>query len=105
MASAADLQAFIDRQRVLLARERDAEIERSALLLSNCSPKLLEQKGLSIGGLGVVGMNIGLGGKTWVVFIENLNSELLMLLKGSLVELDRPSAYHTSPIFPPHNLR
>ncbi|KAF8186355.1 P-loop containing nucleoside triphosphate hydrolase protein, partial [Pholiota molesta] len=86
MASAADLQAFIDRQRVLLAKERDAEIERSALLLSNCSPKLLEQKGLSIGGLGVVGMNIGLEGKT-------------------LVELDRPSAYHTSPIFPPHNLR
>jgi DNA polymerase alpha-associated DNA helicase A len=105
MASAADLQAFIDRQRVLLAKERDAEIERSALLLSNCSPKLLEQKGLSIGGLGVVGMNIGLGGKTWVVFFNNLNSELLMLLKGSLVELDRPSAYHTSPIFPPHNLR
>ncbi|KAF9485626.1 P-loop containing nucleoside triphosphate hydrolase protein [Pholiota conissans] len=86
MASEADLQAFIDRQRVLLAKERDAEIERSALLLSNCGPKLLEQKGLSIGGLGIVGMNIGLGGKT-------------------LVELDRPSVYHTSPIFPPHNLR
>ncbi|KAF8960877.1 AAA domain-containing protein [Flammula alnicola] len=86
MASEVDLKAFIDRQRVLLAKERDAEIERSSLLLSNCGPKLLEQKGLSIGGLGIVGMHIGLGGKT-------------------LVELERPSAYHSSPIFPPHGLR
>ncbi|KAF9563861.1 P-loop containing nucleoside triphosphate hydrolase protein [Agrocybe pediades] len=86
MATEADLKAFIDRQRVLLAKEREAEIERSSLLLSNCGPKLLEQKGLSLGGLGIVGINIGLGGKT-------------------LVELDRPSAYHTSPLFPPHNLR
>ncbi|KDR77130.1 hypothetical protein GALMADRAFT_66085 [Galerina marginata CBS 339.88] len=86
MASEGDLKAFIDRQRVLLTKERDAEIERTSLLLSNCGPKLLEQKGLSLGGLGVVGMNIGLGGKT-------------------LVELERPSAYHSSPIFPPHNLR
>ncbi|KJA25231.1 hypothetical protein HYPSUDRAFT_64818 [Hypholoma sublateritium FD-334 SS-4] len=86
MATEDDLRIFIDRQRALLAKERDAEIERSSLLLSNCGPKLLEQKGLSVGGLGVVGMNIGLGGKT-------------------LVELDRPSAYHASPVFPPHSLR
>jgi DNA polymerase alpha-associated DNA helicase A len=66
MASGGDIQAFIDRQRILLARERDAEIERSSLLLSNCGPKLLEQKGLSLGGLGIVGINIGLGGKTCV---------------------------------------
>ena len=43
----------IDRQRVLLAKERDAEIERSA----------------SLGGLGIVGMNIGVGGKTYVSFL------------------------------------
>ena len=67
MASAVDLQNFIDRQRTLLAKEREAEIERSSLLLSNCGPKLLEQKGLSLGGLGVVGMNVGLGGKTYVL--------------------------------------
>ncbi|PPQ77946.1 hypothetical protein CVT25_015421 [Psilocybe cyanescens] len=85
MTSDGDLRAFIDQQRVLLAKERDAEIERSSLLLSNCGPKLLEQKGLSLGGLGIVGMNIGLGGKT-------------------LVELERPTAYHISPIFPPHSL-
>lgn len=64
MASEADLRAFIDRQRVLLAKERDAEIERSSLLLSNCGPKLLEQKGLAVLGVGIAGMNIGLGGKT-----------------------------------------
>ncbi|KIM41418.1 hypothetical protein M413DRAFT_72013 [Hebeloma cylindrosporum] len=86
MASEGDIRAFIDRQRVLLAKERDAEIERSSLLLSNCGPKLLEQKGLALGGLGIVGMNIGLGGKT-------------------LVELERPSAYHSSPLFPPHTFR
>ncbi|TFK31805.1 P-loop containing nucleoside triphosphate hydrolase protein [Crucibulum laeve] len=86
MATEVQLSDFITRQRVLLAKERDAEIERSSLLLSNCDPKLLEQKGLSLGGLGVAGMNIGLGGKT-------------------LIELERPTAYHTSPIFPPHGLR
>lgn len=60
----ATITAFIARQRVLLAKEREAEIERSSLLLSNCGPKLLEQKGLSLGGLGVSGISIGLGGKT-----------------------------------------
>ncbi|RDB23722.1 DNA polymerase alpha-associated DNA helicase A [Hypsizygus marmoreus] len=86
MATDTQLADFIARQRVLLKRERDAEIERSSLLLSNCGPKLLEQKGLSLSGLGIVGINIGLGGKT-------------------LVELERPTAYHTSPIFPPHTFR
>ncbi|KAK0221000.1 P-loop containing nucleoside triphosphate hydrolase protein [Armillaria nabsnona] len=81
-----DLAAFIERQRLLLAQERSAEIQRSSLLLSNCGPKLLEQKGLSLAGLGVVVVNVGLGGKT-------------------LVELERPTAYHTSPIFPPHTFR
>ncbi|EKM78395.1 hypothetical protein AGABI1DRAFT_101114 [Agaricus bisporus var. burnettii JB137-S8] len=81
-----NITAFIDCQRVLLTKERLAEIERSSLLLSNCGPKLLEQKGLSLGGLGVANINIGLGGKT-------------------LVELDRPTAYHTSPLFPPHTFR
>ncbi|KAG0698331.1 AAA domain-containing protein [Suillus ampliporus] len=86
MASEADLKAFIDRHRELLAKERNAEIERSAMLLTNCGPKLLEQKGLALGSLGVIGINIGLGGKT-------------------LVELERPAAFHTSQIFPPHNFR
>lgn len=48
---------------MLLDRERVAEIERSALLLTNCGPKLLEQKGLALNGLGVAGISIGLGGK------------------------------------------
>ncbi|TRM70057.1 AAA domain-containing protein [Schizophyllum amplum] len=86
MAEPSRLADFIARQRKLLAAERQAEIERSSLLLSNCGPKLLEQKGLALGNLGVVSINIGLGGKT-------------------LVELERPTAYHTSPLFPPHTLR
>ncbi|KAL1691488.1 P-loop containing nucleoside triphosphate hydrolase protein [Schizophyllum commune] len=84
--STSSLSRFLERQRRLLAAERQAEIERSSLLLSNCGPRLLEQKGLALLNLGVVSINIGLGGKT-------------------LVELERPSAHHASPIFPPHTLR
>ena len=58
------IRRFIDRQRFLLVKERQAEVERTGLLLTNCGPKLLEQKGLSLGGLGIVGISIGLGGKT-----------------------------------------
>lgn len=64
MTSDIHLQAFIARQRELLLKERNAEIERTSLLLTKCGPKLLEQKGLAIGSLGVVNMNVGLGGKT-----------------------------------------
>ncbi|KAG8830770.1 hypothetical protein FRC17_004265 [Serendipita sp. 399] len=63
MTSPAQLDAFLDRQRHLLARERQEEIDQTSLLLSNCSPKLLEKKGLALLGLGVVNVNIGLGGK------------------------------------------
>ena len=84
MTSEGDIRAFIDRQRVLLAKEREAEIERSSLLLSNCGPKLLEQKGLSLGGLGIVGMNIGLGGKTYVFFLFFCTSKQLIFVRGQL---------------------
>lgn len=58
------LAAFIARQRVLLTKEREAEIDRTSLLLSNCAPRLLEQKGLALGSLSVSNINVGLGGKT-----------------------------------------
>lgn len=64
MTSEDEIRAFIAQHRILLAKERDAEVQRSSLLLSNCSPRLLEQKGLALLGLGVVGVNIGLGAKT-----------------------------------------
>ncbi|KAF8314019.1 P-loop containing nucleoside triphosphate hydrolase protein [Clavulina sp. PMI_390] len=86
MASDAELAAFFDQQTLLLTRERDAEIERTGLLLSSCSPKLLERKGLALGALSVASVRIGLGGK-------------------SLIELERPSAYHTSQLFPSHTFR
>ncbi|KAJ3864268.1 P-loop containing nucleoside triphosphate hydrolase protein [Lentinula novae-zelandiae] len=85
-SSESQLLAFIERQKLLLNRERDAEAERSSLLLSNCGPRLLEQKGLALLGLGIHEVKIGLGGKT-------------------LIELERPSAYHTNLTFPPHTLR
>ena len=66
MATDEQLKAFIARHRVLLEKEREAEIERTSLLLSNGPPKLLEQKGLCLAGLGVASVGIGLGGKTCV---------------------------------------
>jgi DNA polymerase alpha-associated DNA helicase A len=57
------LEAFFARQQELLAAERQAEVDQSSLLISNCSPKLLERKGLALLGLAVVQVNIGLGGK------------------------------------------
>lgn len=104
MATEDQLKAFIKRQRELLARERDAEIERTSLLLSNCGPKLLEQKGLALNGVGIASINIGLGGKTCVV-PTSAYGLMLIVRKGRLVELERPAAYHTSPIFPPHTFR
>lgn len=58
-----DLKAFITRQFYLLEREKDAELERSSLLISKCSQTVLEQRGLALGGLGVASVSIGLGGK------------------------------------------
>ena len=66
VSSEDDILAFLHRHRTLLADERAAEIERSALLLSNCGPKLLEQKGLALLSLGVSSISVGLGGKTCV---------------------------------------
>ncbi|WWC69923.1 uncharacterized protein I206_103867 [Kwoniella pini CBS 10737] len=80
------LEAFINRHQYLLELERKAEEEQTRLLNSKCSPKLLEQRGLALGGLGCSNISVGLGGK-------------------SLIELNRPSAYHTSPLLPPHTFR
>ncbi|KAI6107754.1 AAA domain-containing protein [Pisolithus croceorrhizus] len=52
------LRAFISRQRALLSLEREAEIERTFLLLTSCTPRLLELKGLALGNLGVVSAGI-----------------------------------------------
>ena len=98
------LRNFITRQRTLLSRERAAEIERTSLLLTNCAPKLLEQKGLALGNLGVVSAGIGLGGKTCVIYYKQwgmINSAN----KCRLVELERPAAFHSSQVFPPHTFR
>ena len=61
------IRVFIQRHRDLLLKEREAEIERTSLLLTNCPPSLLEQKGLAIGSLGIANVSVGLGGKTCVL--------------------------------------
>jgi DNA polymerase alpha-associated DNA helicase A len=65
-ANVDDLTRFLARQKHLLLQERNAEIERTSLLLSKCSQKILEQRGLALGALGVASMGVGLGGKTCV---------------------------------------
>jgi DNA polymerase alpha-associated DNA helicase A len=69
MATPEQLEVFFERQRYLLAQERQADIDQSSLLLSNCSPKLLEKKGLALLGLSPLNVNIGLGGKTSLSFL------------------------------------
>ncbi|KAJ9114628.1 hypothetical protein QFC22_005501 [Naganishia vaughanmartiniae] len=59
-----DIYAFLSRHLHLLASERQAEIDQTSLLASNCSPRLLEKRGLAIGSLGVASVSVGLGGKT-----------------------------------------
>lgn len=59
-----ELEDFLSRHQALLQAEREEEEEQTRLLNTNCSPKLLEQKGLALGGLGVSSVSVGLGGKT-----------------------------------------
>ena len=44
-----EVHTFLTRHLELLVLERQAEIEQTSLLASNCSPKLLEKRGLAIG--------------------------------------------------------
>ncbi|RXK39896.1 DNA helicase [Tremella mesenterica] len=80
------LTTFFDKHALLLKLERETEEEQTKLLNSNCPPTLLERRGLALGGLGVKGVNTGLGGKT-------------------LMQLCRPSAYHTDLKLPTHTFR
>ncbi|CAK9781174.1 putative DNA helicase [Cutaneotrichosporon oleaginosum] len=82
----AELEAFFSRHEELLAAERAEEEEQTRLLNTNCSPKLLESKGLALGSLGVASISVGLGGKT-------------------LVELCRPIAYNVDTELPLHTFR
>ena len=97
------LDAFITRHQYLLQLERAAEEEQTRLLNSNCSPRLLEQRGLALGGLGVSNISIGLGGKR---FLSCTACMLFTLTScASLIELCRPLAYHTSSTLPSHTFR
>ncbi len=80
------LLRWFQTQARLLADERREEQAQSKLLLSKTAPKILEKHGLALLSLGVASIRIGVGAKL-------------------LVELERPSAYHSSPNFPPHSFR
>ncbi|THH10425.1 hypothetical protein EW145_g1317 [Phellinidium pouzarii] len=80
------ISSFFDRQLALLQIERNAEIEQNTLLLSNCSHKLLEQRGFALLNLSVVNMQVGMGGR-------------------NLIELGRPPAFSTDSILPAHTFR
>lgn len=60
------LHAFFQAHKNLLEHERQEELERSKLLLSNHDAKILEKKGLALGSLSVLNSSsIGLGGKMY----------------------------------------
>ncbi|KAJ9477614.1 DNA polymerase alpha-associated DNA helicase A [Pseudozyma hubeiensis] len=80
------LLRWFQAQARLLAEERKEEQAQSKLLLSKTAPKILEKHGLALLGLSVASIRIGVGAKL-------------------LVELERPSAHHSSPNFPPHTFR
>ncbi|UZJ52104.1 hypothetical protein CBS101457_001424 [Exobasidium rhododendri] len=84
--SSALLQKWLQKQADLLIAERKEEQEETRLLLSKCPPKQLERNGVAVLGLGVLSIAVGLGGKI-------------------LVELERPLAFHSTALFPPHSLR
>lgn len=69
-------EAHVQRTLDLLAFERDTDLAQTSLLVSKCSPKLLESGGLAILNLQACNVSIGLGGKTLV--------ELERWMKGPL---------------------
>ncbi|EJD02064.1 P-loop containing nucleoside triphosphate hydrolase protein [Fomitiporia mediterranea MF3/22] len=87
MTTPKDLDAFFERQIQLLQEEKQVEIDQSSLLLTKCSLKLLEQRGLAL--LNLVPLNnvrVGMGGR-------------------NLIELGRSAALSTSASLPPHTFR
>ncbi|ELU38648.1 DNA-binding protein SMUBP-2 [Rhizoctonia solani AG-1 IA] len=94
-ATSNDVEKFLSRMRDLCLKERMAEVEQSSLLLSACSPKLLEHKGLALLGLGVSSVQIGLGGKRLLPFQYGCNL---------VVELVSCTGLHTHKPFRPGDI-
>jgi DNA polymerase alpha-associated DNA helicase A len=64
MAASIDIPSFAGTQLSLLEAELQAELEETALLTSNASPKALQRAGLAILNLSLANQRTGLGGKT-----------------------------------------
>ncbi|GAA6031415.1 hypothetical protein JCM8097_005650 [Rhodosporidiobolus ruineniae] len=77
--------AFLERLVELVKQEQQAEEDEAALLFTHAPVSLLERNGLALGNL-QGSTSIGLGGRL-------------------LVDLTRPSAFHSSSSFPPHDFR
>lgn len=57
------MEAFVDSQIELVAKERKLEVEDTARLLSACSPAQLQKRGVALVALRVASMRTGMGGK------------------------------------------
>jgi len=83
------IEAFIARQRTLLERERTAVIEQAHLLVSNCSPKVLEARGLALLSLGVASTSLGLGGKMCALSLQYVAIGILTTIVPRLSQAHR----------------
>ncbi|CAD6893592.1 unnamed protein product [Tilletia laevis] len=101
--------SWLQRQLVLLSRERKAEHEQSHLLLSHAPPRLLERHGLALLNLGVSSISTTRvnsrrsGGTRGPAASSSAGGQLGD--KTALVELHRPSAWHSDTQLPQHSFR
>lgn len=75
MPMTSSVEAFLVAFNQLLEKERAADVERTGLLFTNCSRKLLEDKGLALGSLSLAAITVGLGGKRYdfnIIYIESI---------------------------------
>lgn len=84
--SHAQITLFLQHLVTLTRSEEQVEDIESTASVSSSSPELLEQRGIALSSLSPARTTIGLGGKT-------------------LVELQRSSAWHVDPTFPPNQFR
>lgn len=82
----AQISLFLQHLIALTRSEEQVEDIESTASVSSSSPELLERRGIALSSLSPAKTTIGLGGKT-------------------LVELQRSSAWHVDPTFPPNQFR
>lgn len=92
MTTTDEFIAWHEAQLALLQKEREAEIQETSLLFSNCSASLLEKQGLALLSLGVSNISLGLGGKRlaacplYLTLSYSMALNLLVLLSSKGLE-------------------